>query len=60
MMFSSLKSLGKHVHYWVINDPDEMKRLLKLGANGLITDRVGITYFLFSLFLFMFLFLFLI
>jgi len=42
VIFRSLKSLGKHVHYWVINDPTEMKRLLKLGAHGIITDRPDI------------------
>lgn len=25
--------------YWTINDPDEMRELIKLGADGIITDR---------------------
>lgn len=27
------------VFYWTINDPDEMRELIKLGADGIITDR---------------------
>lgn len=27
------------VLYWTINDPDEMRELIKLGADGIITDR---------------------
>jgi len=30
------------VHYWTINDPAEMKQLISLGADGLITDRPDI------------------
>jgi glycerophosphoryl diester phosphodiesterase len=31
-------SLGLRVDYWVINDPDEAKRLLELGADGIVTN----------------------
>jgi glycerophosphoryl diester phosphodiesterase len=41
-MFASLKWIGKHVHFWVINDPNEIRRLIQLGANGIITDRPDI------------------
>jgi glycerophosphoryl diester phosphodiesterase len=27
------------VHYWTINDATEMKRLIELGADGIMTDR---------------------
>jgi len=27
------------VHYWTINDKEEMRQLIELGADGLITDR---------------------
>jgi len=26
------------VHYWTINDPDEMERLIAIGADGIMTD----------------------
>ncbi|MFH5881415.1 glycerophosphodiester phosphodiesterase family protein [Liberiplasma polymorphum] len=28
------------VHYWTINDEDEMRRLIELGVDGIMTDRV--------------------
>jgi len=31
--------LNQAVHYWTIDDPDEMRRLLEIGADGIITDR---------------------
>lgn len=33
---------GAEVHYWTINDPDEMKRLVAAGANGIVTDRADL------------------
>ncbi|HID33559.1 MAG TPA: glycerophosphodiester phosphodiesterase [Anaerolineae bacterium] len=31
--------LNQQVHFWTINDPEEMRRLLALGADGIMTDR---------------------
>ena len=31
-------SLGLRVDFWTINDPDEVSRLLALGADGIMTD----------------------
>ena len=34
-----LNSLNIPVHYWTINDPEMMKKLISNGAKGIITDR---------------------
>jgi glycerophosphoryl diester phosphodiesterase len=33
-----LHALGLKIDYWTINDPDEAKRLVALGADGIMTD----------------------
>jgi glycerophosphoryl diester phosphodiesterase len=35
----SIHKRNMAVHYWTINDPDEMRRLLALKVDGIITDR---------------------
>jgi len=39
---SYLGNLNIPVHYWTINDPDLMERLIKRGAKGIVTDRPDI------------------
>lgn len=34
-----LRDLNIPVHYWTINDPLVMKRLVNIGARGIVTDR---------------------
>jgi glycerophosphoryl diester phosphodiesterase len=35
-------SLGLVVHVWTINEPAEMRRLLELGVDGIVTDRADL------------------
>lgn len=35
-------SLGLVVHCWTINEPGEMRRLLDLGVDGIVTDRADL------------------
>jgi glycerophosphoryl diester phosphodiesterase len=40
-LLAKLRSLGLKVDYWTINDPAEAKRLVALGADGIMTDDPG-------------------
>jgi glycerophosphoryl diester phosphodiesterase len=36
---AAMKSARVEVHYWTINDVEQMRRLIALGADGIVTDR---------------------
>jgi glycerophosphoryl diester phosphodiesterase len=36
---NAIHKLGLRVHYWVVNNPQEMARLIEMGVDGIITDR---------------------
>ncbi len=39
-LIQRIQQLGMQVHFWTINETDEMHRILDAGANAIITDNV--------------------
>ena len=39
---AAVRAAGLEIHYWTINEPEEMKRLIGLGAQGIVTDRTDL------------------
>jgi glycerophosphoryl diester phosphodiesterase len=44
----ALLNQKKEIHYWTINDPNEMVGLFALGAHGIVTDRSDVATKVFS------------
>lgn len=48
MQFASEKFIvrvrqhNREIHFWTVNDQNEMRRLLQLGAHGIVSDRVDL------------------
>ena len=38
----AMQKAGLAVHFWTINEPAEMERLVALGADGIVTDRTDL------------------
>jgi glycerophosphoryl diester phosphodiesterase len=41
---ASAHSKGRRVNAWTVNEPDEMRRLIGLGVDGIITDRPDVLH----------------
>jgi glycerophosphoryl diester phosphodiesterase len=38
----AVHAAGRHLHVWTVNEPAEMRRMLALGVDGLMTDRADV------------------
>ena len=41
-LINAAHKAGIQVHAWTVNEPAEMDRLLKMGVDGIVTDRIDI------------------
>ena len=38
-LVDAVHAAGAHIHTWTVNEPEQMRELLDLGVDGIITDR---------------------
>lgn len=38
-LIDAVHRAGAHIHLWTVNDPDDMRRFIEMGVDGIITDR---------------------
>ena len=38
-LIDTVHRAGAHIHLWTVNDPDDMRRFIDMGVDGIITDR---------------------
>lgn len=38
-LIDAVHRAGAHIHLWTVNEPDDMRRFLEMGVDGIVTDR---------------------
>jgi len=38
-LIDAVHRAGAHIHLWTVNEPDDMRRFIDMGVDGIITDR---------------------